>query len=196
MAYNEGRLSDNTAHGGSRAPRRPGPAPPPSGSPSGRRGALRRAAPKPEIHRVDPEFGSTLKALIEISSQTAGSTCEFWVNPVNFTSKRGRLRRARRRARRQHPGGCLSLAGTQAAGATRRCNGCAGPLGEATARLGRSLNSSSANLARQQAPPMDRGEVGVRCSGRLSTLHLLGRLLACCCRGQSLLLPRPKRRGA
>jgi hypothetical protein len=40
---------------------------------------------EPEIHRVDPEFGSTLKALIGISSQTAGSTCEFWVNPVNFT---------------------------------------------------------------------------------------------------------------
>jgi hypothetical protein len=40
---------------------------------------------KPEIHRVDPEFGSTLKAIIGIFSQTAGSTCEFWVNPVNFT---------------------------------------------------------------------------------------------------------------
>jgi hypothetical protein len=25
------------------------------------------------------------KALMGISSQTAGSTCEFWVNPVNFT---------------------------------------------------------------------------------------------------------------
>jgi hypothetical protein len=44
-------------------------------------------AQKPEIHRVDPEFGSTLKALIGIYSQNAGSTCEFWVNPVNFTLK-------------------------------------------------------------------------------------------------------------
>jgi hypothetical protein len=42
-------------------------------------------AHEPEIPRVDPESGSTLKALIEIFSQTAGSTCEFWVNPVNFT---------------------------------------------------------------------------------------------------------------
>jgi hypothetical protein len=25
------------------------------------------------------------KALIGIFSQTAGSTCEFWANPVNFT---------------------------------------------------------------------------------------------------------------
>jgi hypothetical protein len=42
---------------------------------------------EPEIHRVDPESGPTLnKALIEIFSQTAGSTCEFWANPVNFTS--------------------------------------------------------------------------------------------------------------
>jgi hypothetical protein len=40
---------------------------------------------EPEIHRVDPEFGSTQEVLIGISSQTAGSTCEFWVNPVNFT---------------------------------------------------------------------------------------------------------------
>jgi hypothetical protein len=40
---------------------------------------------QPEIHRVAPESGSTLKALIEIFSHTAGSTCEFWVNPVNFT---------------------------------------------------------------------------------------------------------------
>jgi hypothetical protein len=36
------------------------------------------------------------KALIEIFSQTAGSTCEFWVNPVNFTfqasASRGRWR--------------------------------------------------------------------------------------------------------
>jgi hypothetical protein len=44
-----------------------------------------RPDPKPGIHRVDPEFGSTLKALIGIHRQTAGSTCEFWVNPVNFT---------------------------------------------------------------------------------------------------------------
>jgi hypothetical protein len=40
---------------------------------------------KPEIHRVDPESGSTLKALIGIFSYTAGSTCEVWVNPVSFT---------------------------------------------------------------------------------------------------------------
>jgi hypothetical protein len=32
---------------------------------------------QPEIHRVDPESGSTLKALIGILSQTAASTCEF-----------------------------------------------------------------------------------------------------------------------
>jgi sugar phosphate permease len=31
---------------------------------------------EPEIHRVDPEPGSTSKALIGIFSQTAGSTCE------------------------------------------------------------------------------------------------------------------------
>jgi hypothetical protein len=40
---------------------------------------------QPEIHRVDPESGSTLTLFIGIFSQTAGSTCEFWVNPVNFT---------------------------------------------------------------------------------------------------------------
>ena len=32
---------------------------------------------KPEIHRVDPEYGPTLRLLIWIFSQTAGSTCEF-----------------------------------------------------------------------------------------------------------------------
>jgi hypothetical protein len=37
---------------------------------------------EPEDHRVDPESGSN-KALIVIFSQTSGSTCEFWVNPVN-----------------------------------------------------------------------------------------------------------------
>jgi hypothetical protein len=43
---------------------------------------------KPEIHRVDPEFGSTLTVSNRDSlNQTAGSTCEFWVNPVNFTFK-------------------------------------------------------------------------------------------------------------
>jgi hypothetical protein len=41
---------------------------------------------EPEMHRVDPESGSALtKALIGIFSQTAGSTCEFWVCPVDFT---------------------------------------------------------------------------------------------------------------
>jgi hypothetical protein len=40
---------------------------------------------QPEIHRVDPESGSTLRLFIGLFSQTAGSTCEFWVNPVNFT---------------------------------------------------------------------------------------------------------------
>jgi hypothetical protein len=49
----------------------------------------------PETHRVDPESGSTLKALIVISSQTAGSTCEFWVSPVNFTFGPRRYRRPR-----------------------------------------------------------------------------------------------------
>jgi hypothetical protein len=44
-----------------------------------------RPTVEPEIHRVDPESGSTLRLFIGISSQTAGSTCEFWVNPVNFT---------------------------------------------------------------------------------------------------------------
>jgi hypothetical protein len=37
---------------------------------------------------VDPESGSTcqlFKALIGIFSQTARSTCDFWVNPVNST---------------------------------------------------------------------------------------------------------------
>jgi hypothetical protein len=47
------------------------------------RGAART---KPEIHRVDPRrVWVNSKALIGIFSQTAGSTCEFWVNPVNFT---------------------------------------------------------------------------------------------------------------
>ena len=40
---------------------------------------------KPEIHRVDPRIWVNSEALIGIFSQTAGSTCEFWVNPVNFT---------------------------------------------------------------------------------------------------------------
>ena len=40
---------------------------------------------EPETHRVGPEFGSTLRALIGIFSQTGGSTCECWVNPVSFT---------------------------------------------------------------------------------------------------------------
>jgi hypothetical protein len=44
---------------------------------------------EPEIHRVDPEPGSTSKALIGIFSQTAGSTCECWVNPVTFTFREG-----------------------------------------------------------------------------------------------------------
>ena len=43
------------------------------------------ALPEPEIHRVDPESGSTQEALIGIFSQTVGSTCKFWVEPVNFT---------------------------------------------------------------------------------------------------------------
>ena len=49
---------------------------------------------EPEIHRVDPEFGSTLKALIGIYSQTAGSTCEFWVNRMNFTFGEGAVEKA------------------------------------------------------------------------------------------------------
>ena len=49
---------------------------------------------QPEIHRVEPESGSTLKALIGIFSQTAGSTCKFWVNPVDFTFAVSSLGRA------------------------------------------------------------------------------------------------------
>jgi hypothetical protein len=55
----------------------------------GEPGRGRRRAAEPEFHRFDPESGSTLKALIEILGQTAGSTCEFWVNPVNFTVRGG-----------------------------------------------------------------------------------------------------------
>ena len=39
---------------------------------------------EPKIYRVAPESGSTLRILWGFSSQTAGSTCEFRVNPVNF----------------------------------------------------------------------------------------------------------------
>jgi hypothetical protein len=47
-------------------------------------------ARKPKIYRVDPESGSTLMILWGFSSQTAGSTCKCWANPVNFTlSPRG-----------------------------------------------------------------------------------------------------------
>jgi hypothetical protein len=46
------------------------------------------AEPEPEIHRADPESGSTRRLFIGIFSQTAGLICEFWVNPVNFTFRR------------------------------------------------------------------------------------------------------------
>jgi hypothetical protein len=41
--------------------------------------------PGPEIHRVGPRIWVDFKALMEIFSQTAGSACELWANPVNFT---------------------------------------------------------------------------------------------------------------
>ena len=41
--------------------------------------------PEPENHRVDPIIWVNSKALIMNSIKTAGSTCNFWVNPVNFT---------------------------------------------------------------------------------------------------------------
>jgi hypothetical protein len=47
--------------------------------------AAMRPDPEPEIHRVDPESGSTQEARVGIFTQTVGSTCEFWVNPVDFT---------------------------------------------------------------------------------------------------------------
>jgi hypothetical protein len=40
------------------------------------------------------------KAFIGIFSQTSGSTCEFWVNPVNFTFNRADIRRGGRGPRR------------------------------------------------------------------------------------------------
>jgi hypothetical protein len=50
----------------------------------------RQASRKPEIHRVDPEFGSTLRLLYTFESRDFQSNC--WVNlrilgqpPVNFT---------------------------------------------------------------------------------------------------------------
>ena len=62
---------------------------------------VRRAELQPEIHRVDPESGSSIsKALIRSFSHTAGSTCEFWVSPVNFTSAAAAARLA---PRLQHP---------------------------------------------------------------------------------------------
>jgi hypothetical protein len=61
---------------------------------------------KPEIHTwVDPESGSTQEALIEIFSQTAGSTCEFGANAVNFTLQvRVRAGRGGRADDVDHPG--------------------------------------------------------------------------------------------
>ena len=42
------------------------------------------AAPKGNQHRVGPKTWANFKPLIGISIQTAGPTCEFWANPVNF----------------------------------------------------------------------------------------------------------------
>jgi hypothetical protein len=39
-----------------------------------------------EVHRVDPESGPALRLFnIGIFAPTAGSTCEFWMSPVNLT---------------------------------------------------------------------------------------------------------------
>ena len=37
-----------------------------------------------KFHRVGPKFGPTSGLYSEISSQTAGLTCELWATPVNF----------------------------------------------------------------------------------------------------------------
>ena len=44
-----------------------------------------------EIHRVGPKFAGGLPGSDRISSQTAGPTCKFWANPVNFRFRRQRL---------------------------------------------------------------------------------------------------------
>ena len=55
--------------------------------------------------------------VIEIFSQTPGSTCEFWVNPVNFTCQAAAARARRWTTRRSHTQ--LSSSGSARAG-TRR----------------------------------------------------------------------------
>jgi hypothetical protein len=82
----------------SRSSRRPSS---PSSQPGARRRAAARSAPlgwsgcgvwlqlvKGEIHRVDPEFGST----VTVSSRDSQSNCwvnwKKWVNPVNFRFER------------------------------------------------------------------------------------------------------------
>ena len=54
-----------------------------------------------KIHRVDPDFGSTLTAsLLGILSQNAGSTGKLWVNPVYFRLGFFRFRPSRGARRR------------------------------------------------------------------------------------------------
>jgi hypothetical protein len=55
-------------------------------------GAARCARPIPEIHRVDPETGSTLRILYGFSVKLLGQLANFWVNPVNLTFEGGARR--------------------------------------------------------------------------------------------------------
>jgi hypothetical protein len=49
-------------------------------------------APQPEIHRVDPEFGSTLTVSNRDSQSNCWVNLRIWVNPVNFTFTQATVR--------------------------------------------------------------------------------------------------------
>jgi hypothetical protein len=78
---------------------------------------------EPEIHRVGPEIWVNSKALIEILSQTAGSTCESWVNPVNVTFRAAWCwagRACRPTSAQRSPGSSLRLSSRRVLGAAPR----------------------------------------------------------------------------
>ena len=68
-----------------------------------------RSPTEGKIHRIDPDFGSTLTVSNRILSQIAGSTGKLWANPVNFRVREQRAqpehdhrhRQSRRRRRRR-----------------------------------------------------------------------------------------------
>jgi hypothetical protein len=60
-------------------------------APAGRPAAS--AEPEGKNHRVRPNSGPTLRLEIGNSVQSAGPTCDFWANPVNFRFRQPAARR-------------------------------------------------------------------------------------------------------